>query len=326
MQIIQDVSVPLGGWAIAKESPAVPPVDVTLRAGELADSVTAYGIYEINPEGTIRSWNPGAENLTGLRAAAVLGQPYRSLFATDEIEGKQPTRNLQFVREQGHLRDEQWRIKHDGSRYLARFTLDATRDATGAIKRFVEVVHDVTEERAREQALYQQATRDALTGVMNRGHFMQQASQEIERSLRFRDPLSLALIDIDHFKRVNDTYGHETGDRAIILVANAVTAHLRRVDTFARVGGEEFAILLPRANDQVAYDFMQNIRRAVADTPLPLDEGTRSLTISIGVTQLREPARDVADLMRQADVALYRAKHEGRNQVQIWVKQIPPSA
>ncbi|MEC8849635.1 MAG: sensor domain-containing diguanylate cyclase [Pseudomonadota bacterium] len=303
--------------------PNAAPLEPPQAAGELADNVTAYGIYEIDPGGVIRSWNPGAENLTGLRARDVLGKPYGRLFDAAEHALRAPHRNLQFVREHGHLREEQWRLKRDGSRYLARFTLDAARTDSGALKRFVEVVHDITDERAREQALYQQATRDALTGVMNRGHFMQQAASEIERALRFHDPLCLALLDIDYFKRVNDNHGHEVGDKAIILVANTVTQNLRRVDTFARVGGEEFAILLPRANDQAAADFLQRIRRAVADTPLQIEGHTLNLSISIGVTQLHEPARDIADLMRQADVALYRAKREGRNQVQVWVKHSP---
>lgn len=291
---------------------------------QLADNVTAYGIYEIDPHGIIKSWNPGAENLTGLKAGDVVGTHYVGLFDDAEKQARVPTRNLQFVREHGHLREEQWRVRQNGDRYLARFTLDAGRDAQGGILHFVEVVHDVTEERAREQALYYQATRDSMTGVMNRGHFMQQAAQEIERATRFRDPLSLALIDIDHFKKVNDGYGHDVGDKAIKLVADAVTAHLRRVDTFGRIGGEEFAMLLPRANDEAACDFMQRIRRVVADTVLSVDGTALRLTISIGVAQLRDPVRDVTALMRQADVALYRAKNEGRNQVQVWANDLRP--
>ena len=99
----------------------------------------------------------------------------------------------------------------------------------------------------------------SLTGVMNRGHFLQQGALELERARRFRDPLSLALIDIDHFKRINDIYGHAAGDEAIIRITRAIEPQLRKIDSLARVGGEEFAIILPRANDEVAFAFMQRI-------------------------------------------------------------------
>ena len=131
-----------------------------------ADTVTAYGIYEIDGDERLKSWNPGAENLFGLRAEQIIGQPYAALFDQAEVNGRMPERNLGFVREYGHLKDEQWRIRRDGSRFLARFTLDVARDAAGRLRRLVEVVHDVTEERSREQALYYQATRDALRGCL----------------------------------------------------------------------------------------------------------------------------------------------------------------
>ena len=295
--------------------PALPPLGDDPRLA-LSDSVTEYGIYFIGLDGRIGSWNPGATRVTGYGPEDMLGQSYRHLF---EDHGEaQHAKNLLFARDNRHLREEQWRRHRSGRRFLAAVTLDLIRDRTGAIAGFVEVVHDITEARERERSLYEKATRDPMTGVYNRGHFFSLGELEIDRAKRFGDPLSVALLDIDHFKKVNDTYGHDVGDLAIMAMARQVALNIRKIDTFARVGGEEFALLLPRANDEVAQEFLQRIRLQVAETAIAMANGTLRITISIGVAQLRPEAVSLAELMKWADLALYRAKQQGRNQVQVW--------
>ena len=178
---------------------------------------------------------------------------------------------------------------------------------------------DITEAKQREERLYQRATRDPLTGVANRGHFSEMGTLEIERARRFAEPLSLLLMDIDHFKRVNDTHGHETGDRVIQRLAATCASHLRRIDLVARLGGEEFAVLLPRANKEPATEMAQRLRRLIAEQRVAIDGGREiAFTVSIGLASLRPTTRDLAELLRNADAALYKAKREGRNRVEVW--------
>ncbi|WP_052367573.1 sensor domain-containing diguanylate cyclase [Algiphilus aromaticivorans] len=286
---------------------------------ELAQHISNFGVYHLDREGRIRSWNPGAVKLTGLSADAAIGAPYAQLFHEDGRRNNQPQQALEFCRAYQHLREEQMRARADGSFFTADVSMDLARADSGEIRAFVEVFEDITEAKQREEALYRQATRDALTGVANRGHFGEVAGKEIERALRFHEPLSMALLDIDHFKQVNDTYGHEPGDRALIAFAQETEANVRSIDLLGRIGGEEFALMLPRANASAAAEMLQRLRQVVAAIRVSADVGqVFGFTMSVGVSELRPQARSQKDLLREADAALYRAKREGRNQVQIW--------
>jgi diguanylate cyclase (GGDEF)-like protein/PAS domain S-box-containing protein len=289
------------------------------RYSEMVQGVTGFGIYLIDRRGAIRSWNQGAENLTGFRRDDAVGKPYEWLFADAAVRDGAPRRTLEFVRANGHVRDEQRRRRATGGEFLAQTAIDAMRTDSGELLGFVEVFQDITEAKQRETRLYERATRDALTGACNRGHFVEMANLEIERARRFAEPLSLALIDIDHFKRVNDSYGHEVGDRAIVTLARIFMAQIRKIDLFGRLGGEEFGLLLPRANKEPAAEMLQRLRRVAAEQRVPVGGGREiGFTVSIGLASLRPNTHDLAELMRNADAALYQAKREGRNCVQVW--------
>lgn len=289
------------------------------RYAEIVREVAAFGIYLLDPEGMIRSWNQGAANITGLAEADVIGRPFEMLFTETSRREGLPQRTLQFARANRHHKDEQQRIRHDGEELIALCTLDAVRRDDGALAAFVEVFTDITEHKRREAALYQRATRDALTGVFNRGHFTEMATQEIERARRFSEPLSVALLDLDHFKRVNDTFGHDAGDLALIQFAVHCQEFARKVDLVGRLGGEEFVILLPRANKEPAFEILQRLRLKVMETRINTASGTPfGCTVSIGLASLRPHTRDLRELLRNADAALYKAKREGRNRVECW--------
>jgi len=285
---------------------------------EMVRNVSAFGIYLMDRDGRILSWNVGAQNLTGFSEREMSGQHFGVLFTEEAQREGVAQRNLSFASVSRHCRDEHRRRRRGGIEFYASSTLDAIRDDEGAIQGFVEVFHDVTDQKLREERLYQRATRDPLTGVFNRGHFNETATQEIERARRFAEPLSLLMLDIDHFKKVNDTYGHETGDSAIILLARAVSRGIRKIDTFGRLGGEEFGVLLPRANKEPAYEMAQRLRLDIAQQRLATPEREVNFTVSIGLASLRPTTRDLAELMRHADAALYQAKREGRNRVVAW--------
>ncbi len=175
-------------------------------------------------------------------------------------------------------------------------------------------------------ALEQLAANDALTGLSNRRALMDLGASECQRMERSGHPLSVLVVDIDHFKPVNDAWGHLAGDRVICAVAQACAARKRnRGDIVARFGGEEFVIVLPETDGQSALDMAESLRREVAAMSVPVDEQVASIavTVSIGVATLQQGAGlDFEELVNRADKALYRAKQAGRNT--IFCADMPP--
>lgn len=179
---------------------------------------------------------------------------------------------------------------------------------------------------AMQRELERLATIDPLTGALNRRRFLERGAEELSRSSRYERPLSLLMLDIDHFKRVNDTHGHATGDEAIRMTVRACKSVLRGTDLIGRLGGEEFAVLLPETSPVNAYAAGQRLRERLAAESLPLEGGgTLVLTISIGLAWLTRTDVCLETLMARADAALYRAKKAGRNRVEI-EPQLPLSS
>lgn len=167
-----------------------------------------------------------------------------------------------------------------------------------------------------EARLRKQATRDPLTGLANRSHFDAQATEALERSQRSGVPVTLLLCDVDHFKRVNDQYGHAVGDQVLVAMGQVLAANLREGDVLARWGGEEFLALMPASPLDAASATAERIRAAVAQAPLPVGPAPITLTLSFGVAQVHGPD-DLQAAIARADQALYAAKHAGRNRVQL---------
>lgn len=168
------------------------------------------------------------------------------------------------------------------------------------------------------EELQAQAETDGLTGLNNRRVIMQKASLELERSRRGDHPLSILMLDIDHFKIINDTYGHISGDTVLAWLGKITKAQCRRVDSLGRIGGEEFLIILPDTKPSGAISVAERIRRIISDTPIKINDQTEvKITVSIGmssnVRMIREPT--LQTLIKQADKALYQAKNQGRNRL-----------
>ena len=163
---------------------------------------------------------------------------------------------------------------------------------------------------------------DTKTGLLNASTWEREAEVEITRAVRMRIPLAVALVDIDHFKVVNDTYGHLVGDKALRAVTDGLRGQLRGYDLAGRFGGEEFAVLLPQAREQDALNVAERLRAHIAGLSIPVDDGDESagfvrLTISVGVASLDGESRELTDLLAAADAALYHAKETGRNKTHV---------
>jgi diguanylate cyclase (GGDEF)-like protein len=163
---------------------------------------------------------------------------------------------------------------------------------------------------------------DSKTGLLNAATWESEAMIELARAVRTRTPLSIALVDIDHFKAVNDRYGHLVGDKALRAVTDALRTHLRAYDLAGRFGGEEFALLLPHAREIDAINVAERLRAYVASMAIPVDDhdesaGHITLTISVGVAALDGSNRELGDMLAAADAALYHAKETGRNKTHV---------
>ncbi len=190
------------------------------------------------------------------------------------------------------------------------------------LKGVVWMVDDITEKRQYQEKLQQVATTDYLTGLCNRRHFMALARTELERQKRYsHGGLSLIMLDIDHFKVVNDTHGHDMGDQVLKAFAHMGRKALRDVDVFARIGGEEFVFLLPETDLMGAFAIAERFRLDCERSSVTLDKGEISFTVSLGVSTWNSSDNGIEELMKHADQALYRAKKKGRNRVECYKKK-----
>ena len=182
--------------------------------------------------------------------------------------------------------------------------------------RVARTFNDMADTIERHQmSLQHMAIRDALTGLYNRREFKARLGVELERARRYSHPFAVLLIDIDHFKAVNDTYGHPAGDQVLVAVAGALRDGMRPVDTVARYGGEEFAVILAEIRAEAAVAMAERLREQVAALPVGLGADEVRVTISIGVAAFPQHGGRTDTLMQQADQALYAAKGSGRDRV-----------
>ena len=174
-----------------------------------------------------------------------------------------------------------------------------------------------------QAALQEQAIRDALTGCFNRRYFDETLERELSRARREGYPLALLMLDLDHFKQINDTYGHQAGDEALKMLVETLSPDVRQDDVFCRYGGEEFAVLMPRMPLAIAADRAERWRQMIADICFKFGNFDLRFTASIGVASYPEHGKVPDELTQFADLALYMAKHEGRNRVVVY-EETPP--
>jgi len=184
---------------------------------------------------------------------------------------------------------------------------------------YVVALFDVTARKEAERRLEDLARLDPLTGVANRRYFRERAEEELARAERYARPVAVLLLDVDHFKKVNDSYGHQTGDEVLKRVAAECQRNLRGTDVFGRYGGEEFVCLLAESGPEDARRAAERMREAVADARWSLADRTVTATISVGLACRPSGAAETLDrLVQKADEALYAAKAAGRNRVMVW--------
>ena len=191
-------------------------------------------------------------------------------------------------------------------------------DISESKQREADLLKEIELRQKLEVEIRRMANTDALTGIANRRHLLETAEHEYSRCILNEKPFTFLMIDIDNFKMFNDTYGHLFGDSVICNVADTLSAKLTSDRHMAgRMGGEEFAVLLPDTPEDESETIAENIRKAIENCALPNDDDVMNLSVSIGIAHRHQPDTTLLDLTRQADDALYLAKHAGRNQVSV---------
>lgn len=287
------------------------------RRLEFITNTAQDAITLVDSQDKVQFWNLAAERLFGYRQEEAMGQDLHQLLAPPEQHGA-IARGLEVFGHTGQGpifegRREVLAQRKDGSHFPAEvsasaFSLDGQWYAAGSVR-------DITEHKQNEEALKRLANTDGLTGVLNRRRFMELARQEVARSQRYGGALALIMLDVDHFKVVNDSFGHEVGDEVLVSLAQVCRKVLRQVDLFGRVGGEEFMALLPETDQEAAALVAERLREALAGHQVSDSQPQVRVTISLGVARL-SPEMRLNDLMKAADDAMYRAKQKGRHRVE----------
>lgn len=266
-------------------------------------------------DGHIINVNDAFTTLTGYSAAEAIGNSAVGL----KLWSKKERQNfVNQLREKGVLNNlEVVFQKKDGS------VLYGIMSAKVAILRgtphSISITRDISDRKKLEEALQHQAHTDSLTGIHNRGYFMSLLEGEIERARRYGHSLSLIMLDIDHFKSINDSRGHAAGDEALRGIGRILkSSGLRQIDFYGRIGGEEFVIALPDTRLSGAVEAAERIRENIMHTPIQYNDQQFFMTASIGAAEFdRDDTQDT--LLSKADHAMYRAKQDGRNRVYMYL-------
>jgi diguanylate cyclase (GGDEF)-like protein/PAS domain S-box-containing protein len=273
--------------------------------------------------GCVEYLNPVAEDLTGWTSAEASGRPVADVFQVLGEDTRQPLESpiLRCLREGSivEIDEPSLLVNRRGQEISIQDSAAPIRDRNGRLIGAVMVFHDVSQERRLQRALHYQASHDQLTGLINRREFENRLSAALE-SARAEPPQRhvLLYLDLDQFKVVNDTCGHEAGDRLLRQVTSIVQSRIRASDTLARLGGDEFGLLLADCSVEGASRIAESLRQEIREFRFLWQDRIMKVGVSIGLAEIDGQVETVAALMSAADVACYSAKDSGRNRVQIY--------
>lgn len=271
-----------------------------------------------NAAGLIEWVNPAFTIQDGYELSEALGQKPGVLLQGPDTDPTVVAQISECLAKQSGFDVEILNYRKSGAPYWARIKADPVFDQDGRLQHYIAIKHDITERKRADAELWEMATMDSLTRLPNRRCFLLHLEHELARLQRVMDqPAMVLMLDLDHFKRINDTHGHATGDVVLQHCAALMRAELRKIDTAGRLGGEEFAILLPSTTLAAAQVLAERLRQKLAETPLLQSGLAIHITASIGITAIQATDTSSVAVLIRADQALYQAKNQGRNRVVI---------
>jgi diguanylate cyclase (GGDEF)-like protein/PAS domain S-box-containing protein len=317
MAVIRDVTAEVRRERQLRQS------DAWLNA--ILTRISDYALAAVDRAGRLCDWNDSIARVTGF-GEQIVGSPYSIFYPPDAMTGEHLLDRLREADNNGWSMDEGLRLRADGSQYWCSALIAPLpdREAFGddpSAPAYCLILRDISDKRAATEKRRQAAFCDHLTELANRRAFFEAAELELERAAHTPRPLALIMFDADHFKHVNDRYGHPAGDRVLCDLAKALRDSFRAVHTVARLGGEEFAVLLPSTGIGQALAGAERLRALVASRLVAADGFEIAYTVSAGVAVLDAGAGGIDLLIKRADAALYQAKATGRNRVAAWTDE-----
>jgi len=290
---------------------------------------TAEIILMTDTHGNIEWANPTFTRISGYSPEEYIGQKPSALLQGPDTDPETVAFMGQKLVEAEAFSTEVMNYAKDGTPYWLRLSCHPDYDEDGTHVGFSAIQTDITEEKntllqlereverrkAAEAEYRYLANHDSLSGLHNRRYFLEKAGEEMRRGLRYGNPLSLLLVDFDNFKAINDDYGHEAGDKVIVAFGQLCKELMREHDLVARLGGEEFVVLLPETPMDEAMTVADRLRETFQKLPIEAGPGTLNVTASIGVAEATPEKDSLQSLINRADGALYEAKQAGRNRI-----------
>lgn len=287
--------------------------ETAARQASLVFESTSEAIVVTDPQGHILNTNPAFSVITGYAKDEVVGRNMNILSS-----GRQDQdfyRALwRALRVEGRWSGDLWNRRKTGEEYAEYLTVNAVLNDSGDVHCFIGVFSDVTKQKRSEAYIWRQAHYDSLTSLPNRQHFQIRLQEAIARTKEYGTAAALVMLDLDFFKTINDTLGHDMGDELLRQVSTRLSGSVREIDTVARLGGDEFTLIIADMVDASVVDrIVQNLLSALA-APYILGEHTVEISASLGVTLCPEDGTDPIELLKNADLAMYASKELGRNQ------------
>lgn len=284
-----------------------------LKLAETVYRTSSEAIAVTDAHGTFIHVNPAFTSITGYTASEAIGRDH-SILKSGRHSNEFYQEMWASLNSTGQWQGEIWNRRKNGELYPQHLSINSTYDTDGSVKFRISLFADISKQKANEELIWRQANFDSLTGLANRHYFQEIFQHSLKIAQREKQKLALIFIDLDEFKPVNDKFGHQYGDELLAQTAQRIKKPLRDSDIVARIGGDEFIILLAGDPDkQEALNIARRIHEHVLQ-PFEIDGQIAQISLSCGISMYPDCATTLSDLIKQADAAMYQAKSLGRNQ------------
>jgi len=286
--------------------------------GFLIESLEDYAVLMMDTAGRIISWNEGAKKIFGYSKSEAIGKSVSFIFSTNDRKLKMPQLEMATAKKKGRADDERQHRRKDGSLFWATGVMWAIKDEDGNLKGLSKLVRDISERKNMEDTIRHQSLHDTLTGLPNRRAFEDRFALSITKAKRNKEVLGTIFLDLDNFKHVNDTLGHDTGDILLQEVASRLSSGLRKGDTICRIGGDEFIILIDNMKSPKDMDLVIKKLQDKLKPFFKISNKQIKMAASMGISFYPEHGKSPRVLEKRADQALYKAKEAGKDRFEVY--------
>ncbi len=286
----------------------------------LVESLEDYGILMMDTKGKIVSWNEGAKKIFGYTREEAVGKSISLIFSKPDRRLRMPELEISTAKDHGRADDERQHERKDGSLFWATGVMWAIKDDQGNLKGLSKLIRDISERKIMEETIRHQSLHDPLTGLPNRRSFEDRFALAITKAKRNKELLGIIFLDLDDFKKVNDTLGHDSGDILLQEVAQRLSSVLRKGDSICRIGGDEFILLIDNLKKSKDMHKVIAAMQNALKKPFKISNKQLKITSSMGVSFYPIDGKSPRILEKRADIALYKAKDDNKNNYKAYSK------